>query len=31
VGADMEERVGDGVFARLVHECIADLPAVEIT
>ena len=28
--ADMEERVGDGVFARLAHECIGDLPAVEL-
>jgi len=30
VGSDMEGRVGDGVFARLVHECVAGLPAIEI-
>jgi hypothetical protein len=37
VGEDMEQRVpdngvwGKGYFPRLVHECIADLPAVELT
>lgn len=35
VGAELEERLpegkyGRGVFPRLVHECIADLPAVEL-
>jgi len=36
VGAEIESRLPDddgygaGVFPRLVHECIADLPAVEI-
>jgi hypothetical protein len=32
VGAEIESRMDNdpGVFPRLVHECIADLPAVEI-
>jgi hypothetical protein len=37
VGAELEDRIpdgptwGQGYFLRLVHECIADLPAVELT
>lgn len=36
VGAELEDRIpdgpswGKGYFPRLIHECIADLPAVEI-
>ena len=30
VAADMQERSGEEEFSRLAHECVADLPAVEV-
>jgi hypothetical protein len=30
VAGEMLERTGDEAFSRLIHECIADLPAVEL-
>jgi hypothetical protein len=30
VGMDLEGCVNDGVFSRLVHECVASLPAQEL-